>query len=800
MPQLKVLVLGALPSETLRLEETLRRTGYLSVFKHASLKQVMVEIPEWSSWDLVIARYQQQNSVLLLSILASVLRKASPPVFFLTDDFSPGLVSRLLNAGGRRVIFEPEMETTLQQNLEGVFDMGRIPAAQRIAPESKPNDPEASPLNNLVFEIARLFNNSPVGIGIIRQNDRRCLECNQTFAEILNSPREQLIGRELLELGLSEDMDELLKKGTQNLRKEGYQQKIFTTDRNVRDIIINLDHLHWHGEDYWIILCQDVTEREQDRKKIERLNKELEKLVVVRTGALNVANRELAAEIGRRKYLEDFSDQLSQTLRETPDVVAISGPDGKVQYLNAAGRRLFGLREDEPVFTLSLYSPYSEQSKRMILEVIQPRLVKEGAWRGEVEFSLPDGRLIPVSQVLVCKKDDGGNVMYYASIARDISDYKNVERELKQSRERYLTLAEAAHDFIYMVSKDGVMEYANQYACIALGHNPENVAGMAVRDFFPKEFAVNHMQMIYEVHEINQPVYTEGPFYNDGKEYWLGTWLVPVHNQMGDLVSVLGISRDITEQKKMGEALQNALASERKLAEIRSNFFSMTSHQFRTPLSTILLSAELLQKYGSRWDDQKRAEQLGRILEAGGRLNSMLEDILVLGRVESGRYVYTPKDFDLINFSRQIVAEITTNDRGRHVIHFQPEVEELPVFLDQEVFRRVLDNLLSNAIKYSMAGTLVSVNIRIERNDFLLEVADQGVGIPEKDLKYLFQPFQRGSNVTDYPGSGIGLTIIQKSVELMNATISLRSKENYGTTFMVRFPAHLVSPVDPAVN
>jgi PAS domain S-box-containing protein len=382
-------------------------------------------------------------------------------------------------------------------------------------------------------------------------------------------------------------------------------------------------------------------------------------------------------------------------------------------------------------------------------------------------------------------------------IARDISDTKRVENELRQSRERYRILAEAAHDFIFMVSREGSMEYANEYACQMLGHDPLQITGRSAGEFFPKEFSANHFQLFQDVNEIDSPVYTEGPFSQNGEETWLGTWLVPIHNDQGEIVSVLGISRDITEQKKTDEALQKALANERKLAELRSSFFSMTSHQFRTPLSTILLSAELLQKYGTRWDEDKRQEQLERILDAARRLNRMLEDILVIGRVESGRYAGTPVDFDLIKFTRTIVDEMAANDQHHHKILFLHEVNELPVYLDIEIYRRMVDNILSNAIKYSLPGTDVLVDLMIEDQAFVLEVSDQGIGIPEGDLQYLFQPFQRGSNVQDYPGTGIGLTIIQKSVELLNGTLSVRSKENKGTTFTIRFPARLVSPVDP---
>jgi len=808
MVRLKVIIVGTSPAETMRVEDALQQTGYLETFRYVGLEQALDRVPDWEEWDLLIARYQDRTGSTLLSLLAPVLRRLVPPVIFMVDPFDPILVTRLLNANARRVLPMDILEQVIEAGLEGVFQSDLAsPNRREVKPVAEsavqPGTPRASEKLLMPDELfPRLFRSSPIGLNINRLKDGRCLDCNESFARLLEWPREELIGRVSLELGTPEDIQKCFEENGHGAGVMGeqptaqFERKIYTHGRRIRHIQVNLDRIEWAGEACVLFVVQDITETEQAKEKIKRLNDELERLVLIRTGALEAANRELAAEIGRRKVLEDFSNQLSQIIWETPDVVAICAPDGRMQFLNKAGRTLFGLSEDEPVSHLDLFSAYSEEMRKWIREEIQPLVVQKGIWRGETAFQLSDGRVIPLSQVLLCKRDDLGEVQFFASIARDVSDFKHVEQELRQSRERYRTLAEAAHDFIFMVSRDGLMEYANVYACQALGFDPTRVEGIPATQFFPKDFADNHLQMFSEVHEIDRPIYTEGPFQRDGQEAWLGTWLVPIHTENGHLSSILGISRDITEQKKTDEALQRALQNERKLGEMRSNFFSMTSHQFRTPLSTILLSAELLQKYGPRWDDQKRSEHLGRIQEAAKRLNSMLEDILVIGRDESGRYVCTPKDFDLVSFCEQSIREISTNDRNEHQLNFQHSQDSIPVYLDPEVMHRVIDNLLSNAIKYSPRGTQVTVSVKMEDHHVLLEVSDLGIGIPERDMKYLFQPFQRGSNAGDFPGTGIGLTIIQKSVELMNGTVSLKSKEGQGTTFMVRFPARFESASD----
>jgi len=796
MVQLRVIIVGTSPAETLRLEEALQQTGCLSTFRYIGLEQALDRIPDWGDWDLIMARYQERTSQVVESLLSPVLRAALPPAIFLIEPFDPLVVTRLLNMGVRRVLPMDTIEQVLEAGLDGIFAPGSL-AKSTVEPGAL--QPQDGPLTtNEGF--ADLFRFSAVGLSITRMRDGVCLDCNDSLARLLEWSREELIGTNLLELGIPPDLLDLLEAERQ--RADGvvqFERKVYTRSRQIKHVQVHFNITRWRDEECVISIVQDITEREQVKEKINRLNDELERLVLVRTGALEAANRELAAEIGRRKVLEDFSNQLSQVIWETPDVVMISAPDGRMQFMNKAGRALYGIGDDASVAHLNLFAAYSEDMRDWIRDEIRPLVIKHGIWHGEASFQLGGGQIIPLSQVLLCKKDDSGNLQYFASIARDVSDYKRVEQELLQSRERYRTLAEAAHDYIFMVSKDGLMEYANEYACRALGYEPAQVEGMPASQFFPPNFADNPLNMVSEVNEIDRPIYTEGPFPREGEDRWLGTWLVPIHDDNGSTVSILGVSRDITEQKKTDEALQRALQNERNLGEMRSNFFSMTSHQFRTPLSTILLSAELLQKYGPRWDDQKRGEHLGRIQEAAKRLNSMLEDILVIGRVESGRYVCSPKEFDLIEFCQQSIHEMAINDRSEHKLVLENTVDKLSVYQDAEVLHRVMDNLLSNAIKYSPKGTRVTVNVSTESRHVLLEVSDEGIGIPERDLKYLFQPFQRGSNANDIPGTGIGLTIIQKSVEMMSGSVSLKSKEGQGTTFLVRFPIRLDGTSDRVI-
>lgn len=505
--------------------------------------------------------------------------------------------------------------------------------------------------------------------------------------------------------------------------------------------------------------------------------------------ALASVKAALKAEKTQRRVTEKNFHQLQEILWEIPAFIVICDVEGRFNYLNRVGRSWFGLGDQDGVEHLDVFKVYPPELHERLITEIYPQLLETGVWRGEMRMLLPDRRKIPVLQtILLHQGEEESDSAYIAAICHDISDYKAVVLELQQSRERYRALSEAARDLIFRMGLDGRVEYANHFACETLGIDLDQVEGLAASMFFPHDLAATLLQMVEDVREINSAVYSEGPVILGGEQHWLGTWLMPITDDEDQLISLLGISRDITEQKRADEALKQALENQKLLNEMRTNFFLMTSHQFRTPLNTIMLSTEMLRKSDKSWDDQQRSEQLDHIRAASVRLQKMLDDILMIGRVDSGSYKPNPTSFDLVTYCQRIMQLMATNDQGAHTMVYEPAMDQLTVFTDPDLVERAVDNLLSNALKYSGAGTTVRMKLFQEGEFCYLEVQDEGIGIPEKDIKYLFQPFRRASNVTGLPGTGIGLAIVQKSIALINGDIFVKSVEGQGTNFVVRFP------------
>ena len=248
------------------------------------------------------------------------------------------------------------------------------------------------------------------------------------------------------------------------------------------------------------------------------------------------------------------------------------------------------------------------------------------------------------------------------------------------------------------------------------------------------------------------------------------------------------IGRDITARKQAEIEIRNSLAREKELKELKSGFISMASHEFRNPLSSILLCVQNLRGEVDL-SNSNREFYLQSIQEAALTMNSLLEDILVLSKTESEHQKLKLEPIDLKDFCVKIIQKLSSIYADRR-IEFNYRVELESVNLDRTTMRNVLDNLLSNALKYSPSDTTVELNITYSRQpaEIIIEVKDSGIGIPQESQKHLFESFYRASNVNTIPGTGLGLSIVKKSVDLYQGSIAVDSQIDRGTKIVVALP------------
>jgi len=234
------------------------------------------------------------------------------------------------------------------------------------------------------------------------------------------------------------------------------------------------------------------------------------------------------------------------------------------------------------------------------------------------------------------------------------------------------------------------------------------------------------------------------------------------------------------------EELSEALSKEKELSEIKTRFVSMASHEFRTPLSTILSSATLVSKYTSAEENDKRERHVKKIKDSVSHLNNLLEDFLSLGKLEEGKVTVTISSFGVREFIDDIIEEMKViQKKGQQIICKYGGEENFTT--DKRLLKNILINLFSNAIKFS--GENKSIGIDITNNGLLSVVLkDEGVGIPEEDQRHLFTTFFRGKNVTNIEGTGLGLPIVKRYVDLLQGNVSLKSVLGEGTIVYLTLP------------
>ncbi len=325
--------------------------------------------------------------------------------------------------------------------------------------------------------------------------------------------------------------------------------------------------------------------------------------------------------------------------------------------------------------------------------------------------------------------------------------------------------------------------------------------------------AVNHIRKAFEGQVVQVPP-VPYPIPGDPPETrWIGGVLYPVKTGAGEIAEVVVIHHDITESKRAAEALmeinqllekrveertfelqktqvelQRALDQERELGELKSRFVTMVSHEFRTPLGIIMSAVELLQHYSDRLPDDEKQRQLQEIQSSTKHMGGLMEQVLLLGRAEAGKLTCKPLPLDLACFAERIIDETQSISNRKCPITLQTEGEITNACADEALLRHILGNLIANAVKYSPAGCEVVLRIHRKGNEVLFDVIDRGIGIPEKDRARLFEAFHRCSNVGDTPGTGLGLVIVKRCVDLHGGTMDVASEPGSGTTFTVHLP------------
>jgi PAS domain S-box-containing protein len=384
---------------------------------------------------------------------------------------------------------------------------------------------------------------------------------------------------------------------------------------------------------------------------------------------------------------------------------------------------------------------------------------------------------------------------------------REAEQALRENEERFRALIENALDIIAVLGTDGIIRYKSPSVERVLGYKSADLVGKNIVKYIHPEDVADFLSTLAQVAE-NPCVTLSIEFRFQHQD---GSWriLEAIGKNFRDRTSssqlaasnaagctsifdpgastIVVNSRDITERKR-AEEIRNTLEREKELSEGRFNFVSMMSHEFRNPLSTILMSSDLLKSFSHRTTQEQKRQGLDRIGTAAKEMTQLLDDILNLTRAEVGKLELNPQPLNLAEFCSNLVEEMQVGSDDKHSLTFVTRGECNQADMDADLLRHILINLLSNAIKYSDKGSQVCFQLSCEGEDAIFQIQDWGIGIPLEDRQQLFESFHRGRNVGNISGTGLGLCIVKKFVDLHNGKITVTSEVGVGTTFTVALP------------
>jgi len=409
----------------------------------------------------------------------------------------------------------------------------------------------------------------------------------------------------------------------------------------------------------------------------------------------------------------------------------------------------------------------------------QPKLDIE-----EVQTTL-DGEEITLLTNKLPLRDSRGEICGVLGTYQDITARKEAELQLR----KLSNIIEQAPLSIVITDLWGAIEYTNPRFTKVTGYTAQEALGKNPRLLKSGEMPAELYRDMWAT--LKRGEVWSGELRNrrkNGETYLETAVISPVLNALGEVTHYVALKEDLTAQKRREADAEAKLAQEHEISEMKSRFISVTSHQFRTPMAAAMGSAEILANHLDRLSPEKRTELFARINSSLTRMTVMLDEILLLNRIDAKRLEVKPAKVDLGVFVKDMIEGIRMGDTADHRFEFNDKSQGDRFITDPNLLNNILENLLSNAVRYSPAGSVITVEMEVDNNELRLSVVDQGMGIPPEDRARIFEPFERASNVGTIKGTGLGLNIVKRMSEMLGGTIALDCPERGGCRFTVILP------------
>lgn len=505
-------------------------------------------------------------------------------------------------------------------------------------------------------------------------------------------------------------------------------------------------------------------------------------------------------------YRIDFINEININLPEE-ELLKLLGHSAVIGEVNESFAQMYGHTKEEMIGRLAVdFAP--DHSKRVLKLLKSPNM--KLPYSENLDYD-KNGSAIYLAESCHAEIEDG-KLKSIWGMQSNITERKKLETELMK-----LSIAvEQSPASIIITDLKGNIEYANRKAIETTGYNKDELIGKNPRILKSGFTSDKEYEAMWVA--INSGNSWQGNFHNkrkNGELYWEYAQISPLKNFNNTISNYLAIKKDITEEvikekelesyrnhleelvefrtieiETINKQLHESLEKEQELSKLKSRFISTASHEFRTPLTSISTSAELIQRYYDKWSKEKIIEHLTRIQNSTSTLTKLMDDVLKANKAESGKTVLELVNTNIQELCKKIIddAEVYLKEGQKLIFDFLGERKSYQI--DSKQFEIIINNLLSNAIKYSLSDGVIRFIVETENSRIRISVIDSGIGIPEEDLPHLFEPFHRSKNTKDIQGTGLGLSLVKHAVELHGGKISVYSKENLGTKITVEIPVN----------
>lgn len=543
-----------------------------------------------------------------------------------------------------------------------------------------------------------------------------------------------------------------------------------------------------------IIHTNDRIEREIAQEELKNLNHSLEKKVDERTKELKELNKSLTALLENQKKII----QKTNTTKSFLNTVLENIPSKVYVKDITTNRIIFANSEFIRFFDININDLINKQFSDFVDEISSERIEKAeksiyNSFAENDNFQIYIGNDSSVKKNIRLKmipiETSSDKKKFIIGVIEDLTDREIYKEKNKNLESMFFTLFRASPVPIVVTRlSDNIIVYVNEAFMKLSKYSSDELLGVSSKYVeiwadidFRNEFVRNTIEQTGNHHNLDAQIIQK-----DGSIIDTIVSAEKIEIDGEDMIIFMGI--DITDRKSNIIELENTLKKQKELNVIRSQFVSMISHEYRTPLTTIMLSSDLLKRYGKDWPDEERDKHFKRIQDTVLKMTQMMENVLILGNIESGKLRFNPDKFDLEAFCISIAKniEFTTNKKIKIDLNYKAKYKDY--YLDENLIGLIITNILNNAVKYSLSNDKVDFRVYCDKDKLFFEIEDYGIGIPENDVKNVFKEFFRASNTKNISGYGLGLTIVKRAVEAHKGNISVVSELDKGTKFTLEIP------------